>query len=379
MKTLLSFLLVCFAFLISPTFLSSQVEFGLSPYIKKAGSFPTKSITRQTLRELFVKTHSDVSPKDFCVDENSTTDPTGFEADFNADGQTEILLLWHNGPAEAGCNSLFLVREGVNKSYELLDVFNLAPGVPLVSAIKIFPKGVQIYAQNTFTLADGKKETKGALFAVEKDLIIVVSSWVQDDYSKDGKRTVTQLQCGLTDSDFDNTKELYVKCSTHEPGAGKPDEKNLVDQYVLTLDYLPNHMRYAIYDSSGYDKIQKAQELTKTGARLIAREATEEDGILQLKEAITLNPFQTDARIALGRYYLRTGKPGDAERIFLQAIEIDPLTPESYVYLGDTYIKLNTLQQSLENFRTYLELKPNAKDRKAVESKIRQITIPKRR
>ena len=126
-------------------------------------------------------------------------------------------------------------------------------------------------------------------------------------------------------------------------------------------------------------KIKTSSDLASAGARQVMQETTAEQGVQNLKEAITLDPFQTDARIALGRFFMRNGKPGDAERTFKQAIEIDPMMPDSYLYLGDDYIVLNNLQASLENFRMYLDLKPNAKNRKAVETKIRQITIPKRR
>ncbi len=356
---------------------AGQVDNGIKPYCEPLKNYPAKTLAAHVLRSLLVQGNSGADPAQYCAGEGAQ-EAHGFEADLDGDGETEMALLLHSGPAETGCNTLYLVREEANKTYKLLDVFPVAPGSATLLPVKLLPKGLQMYSQSTLKRAEGGVETKAALFTYDKDALLVLISWLEKDGMVDGKRVVTTTRCALADVDFHGVKELFLKMSTYEPGAGKPDEKNLTDEYVLTLQFLATQYRYVLYDSSGFDKVRKSADLTAQGARLLYNEKTADDGVIKLKDAISMDPFNTDARITLGRYYLRTAQISDAERSFSQAIEMDPMRPEAYAGLGDTYIKINDLQKTLDNYRKYLELKPDGRDAKRIKNNIKQITIPKK-
>jgi tetratricopeptide (TPR) repeat protein len=358
---------------------AQQADNGIAPYCEPLKDFPAKTLSSQILRTLLTESNNGVDPTQYSVGQGAAAEARGFEADLNGDKVPEMILLQHGGPADAGSNTLFLVREEANKSYKLLDVFNVTPGIGMILPIRLLPKGIQVYSQSTYKREDGSTESKAAFFTSENDALLALISWVNKDGTVNGKRVVTSTQAALSDYDYHGVKELFLKISTFEPGAGRPNDDNLTDQHVLTFQFLATQYRFTLYDSSGYDKIKKSAELTSQGARMLSNEKTAEDGVMKLKDAVTMDPFNTDARLILGRYYLRTSKISDAERTFSQAIEMDPLTPESYAYLGDTYIKINDLQKTLDNYRKYLELKPDGREAKRLKMNIKQITVPKGR
>lgn len=376
---LLSFIVIAILFGFGASAVAQQYEFGFKPYCENMQFFPAKKLSAQQLREIFTAGNPGVSADQFCIGSATVTDAEGFEADFDVNGTPEIVVLVHGGAADAGCNTIFVVRSTNTGGYTFLDAFNFTPGRALMCPVRLMSKGTQFYVQSTYALQDGTVETKGAFFAFEKDLFVNLISWTQSDGLAEGTRVVKQAQIGLADVDYHGIKEMYVKYSTYKPGMGKIDEKNLVDQHVLQLNYAASQMRYTLYDSSGFDKIQRAAEMTKAGQRLLYGKTTEADGIVKLKEAIALNPFNTDARVILGQHFYATGKPSDAENVLLRAIAMDPSDARAYGIIARVYIKLNSLQQCLDNCRKYLELNPNAKDKKKIEWIIKQITIPKRR
>jgi len=359
--------------------LAAQVDFGLQPYCESPKNYPAKSLPSQVLRTLVTEAGNGADPAQFCLGDGAAAEAHGFEADLNSDQQAELILVQHSGPGDTGCNALFILREESNKTYKLLDMFQVAPGTATTLPIRLLPNGMQIYSQSSYKKEDGSMETKGAFFTFEKEALLVLISWVTKDGTVNGARTVTTAQGALADVDYHGVKEFFLKISTYQPGDGKPDDKNLTDRFVLTLQFLATQYRYVLYDSSGFDKITRAKDMTSVGARLLYSEKTAEDGVMKLKEAIAMDPFSTDARVTLGRYYLRTGKISDAERSFSQAIEMDPMAPDPYKYLGDTYIKINDLQKTLDNYRKFLELHPDGREAKRVKAIIKQITVPKAR
>jgi YYY domain-containing protein len=61
----------------------------------------------------------------------------------------------------------------------------------------------------------------------------------------------------------------------------------------------------------------------------------------------------------LGVGLLTIGRPGDAEREFLQAITVDPTLPEPYFRLGTLYEQRGDERLAIQRYREYLEIAPD--------------------
>ena len=195
MKTTHTLFSALILLLTASTIATAQYEFGFKPYCEQSSFFTPKKLPSSTLKEIFRSAQSNADANQFCLGSDATADAEGFEADFDASGKPTILLVMHSGPAEAGCNTLYMIREDVNKTYTFIDAFNIAPGKTTICPTKILPRGNQFYVQSEYTLPDGVKESKGALFTFEKDLIVVLISWVQKDGTMDGKSFATRTRC----------------------------------------------------------------------------------------------------------------------------------------------------------------------------------------
>ncbi len=354
---------------------SAQLHFGIEPYCMKSNALPQKSVKASLLYDALQEYEQGANGELICLQPGAKNSGSGFEADFDDDGSTELFLLYHSGPDEAGCNALILAAEESGTRYTFKDGFKVMPGKARMRPMKNLDKGIQMYVEGDYSLPDGAKESKGSIFAVVRGTLMPLISWVQKDGQRDGKRVVTRAQVGFADLNFDDKNEMYVTYRVYEPGAGSISKKNMVERYTLVLDFVAEHMRYVIYDSIGYDKVKEAAALTSQGRRKLYSEKTRDQGIIDLTNAIEIDPMQNDARLILGRHLLNTGKYGDAENILKEGIAIEPTRADLYEALGNVYIKLNVLDKALANFRRYLELNPRSKIRKSIERKIKQITV----
>ena len=355
----------------------AQFAFGIEPFCASDKDYAKVSVPASVWVELAKTSREGIPPADACINLPAAGTLDGFQADYDGDGSEEMCLLYHAGPSDAGCNVIVMMtKEG--GGYKLNDLISIPGGNAMIRPIETLENGVQLYVQNIYLLPDGHKETKGMLLGYKQSSIVVLISWVEKSYMKDGKMFMQKVDAAFCDVNFDNRKELFIRYNVHET-AGAMTSKNLVNRYVLTLDYLPNHLRYGIYDSVGFDKVANAESNAKAGLRMINRKSTRDDGILKIQDALRSDPFDAKTRVKLGTFFLMDGKYADAERTFLLATAFDPMYGKAYKMLGDTYLRLNDLQKALAAYNRFLELDPKSRDRKKVEHNIKQITIPKAR
>jgi hypothetical protein len=352
----------------------AQFAFGIEASCSPEDAFAKVTVPAATFAEIVRASAEGIPPADACLTGTPAGALHGFQADFDGNGSEEMFLLY---AADGGCNVLAVLASQGGGSYVMLDMFPLPKGKALLRPMTILQTGVQMYVQSSYTLADGTPEVKGAVFALYKGSLALLTSWTQKNIVKDGVAHTVDVRTAFADLNFDGQREMIVRTSVHQGPTAT--EKNLVDRYVLTLDYMADHMRYNIYDSSGFDKMQKAEPMAKAGQRMLGRETTRTEGIIKMREALTVDPFLTESRVKLGEFFLMQGKYSDAEKTLLIAQQFEPDYAKTYKILGDTYLRLNDLQKSLDAYNTYLKLNPNAKDKAKVKYNIRQITVPRGR
>ncbi len=379
MKTSVASLLFIALFFSSTTIASAQCSFGMKSSVADADAYPKVSIPAKTLAQIVEYSDDQISLKDFCLTKETEGSFSGYQADYDGDGTEEMWMLYHSGPKEEGCNVLVILSPIGGGKYSLMDLLSFPGGQAHIRPIVTLDKGVQMYLQNKRQIKEGVTEVKGAILGYQQTALIILTSWTQYDGMVDGKRVVEKADVVFTDINFDNMKEMIVRYSIHEPGGGKLTSKNMVDRYILTLDFLPNHLRYGVYDSIGYAEIQQAETNAQIGRRKLNRDETRIEGIIDIHNALEKNPFMTITRVRLGEFLLHDGKYGDAEKTLLQAAVFDPDYSKTYRILGDSYLRLNDLQKCLAAYTTYLELGPESTYyRKKVEANVKKITVPRK-
>ena len=377
MKTRLTILFAVSLFIFADSAMQAQFAFGMQNFVAKDDAYAKVSIPAATWAEIVKSGKEGLTEKDACLLPTAGGTLTGYQADFDGDGKEEMWVLYSNTATDPACNVIATLVPAGGGKFQLLDVLTLEPGTALIRPIVTLDEGIQLYGQNTYTLPDGVVETKGMILGMKQGLTVILISWTMKNGMVDGKKTVQLVSAAFSDINYDNRKELFLDFRTHL-AAGKLTDKNMLDRYVITLDFLPNHLRYGVYDSSGFDKVKEADALAKSGERLMARETTRDEGITKARNAIRINPFLTKTRVNLGKFLLNLGKYSDAEKTLLVATEFERDYAKAHKLLGDTYVRLNDLQKALDCYTTFLELVPknsNTLDVRQAKINIRQITV----
>jgi len=74
------------------------------------------------------------------------------------------------------------------------------------------------------------------------------------------------------------------------------------------------------------------------------------------RRALARDPGDAGAMIGAGRLALALGRPGDATKLFQQAVARNPVNPEARIWLGDGYAMSNRLDEAENEIRSALEL-----------------------
>ncbi|MBR9977746.1 MAG: tetratricopeptide repeat protein [Bacteroidetes bacterium] len=380
MKTLATTLLIIATIILPMSQASAQYAFGIEHSLADQDMCANITLPASALAEIIRESPESITAEDVCLGDTPEGTLTGFQTDFDGDGSEEIWLLYHTGPEDAGCNVTLIITPTGGGKYQLMDLLTFPGGKSVIHPLVTLDGGIQMYLQNTRTLEDGSNEIKGSILAYTQTALIILTSWTQKAGMRDDAFITELADVVFIDLNFDGSKEMVIRYSLHETGGGAPTSKNLVDQYILTLDFLPNHLRYGVYDSAGYDKIREAENMARVGRGQLNRDETRIDGIVKMRDALEINPFMTWARVRLGEFLLHDGKYANAEQTLLLATAFDPSYNKTYRILGDAYLRLNDLQKALAAYERYMELGTESNYyRRKVEHNIKQITIPRTR
>lgn len=371
-----TFLLLACLLLAGSRVSAQQFAFGMQYSCEPEDAYAKVTLPASALADLVRESGESITMNDICMDDKPVGTLSGYQADYDGDGTDEMWLLYTNN----NCNVTVIVTPAGGGKYALMDILPLPTGKALIRPIITLDKGVQMYAQSSSTLPDGGTEVKGSILWYQQTALIILTSWSEFNGMRDGKHVSEAVDAAWTDGNFDKIKELVVRYSIHETGGGKRTEKNMVDRYVLTLDFLPNHLRYGVYDSVGMAALDEAEKKARTARGRMNREETRDAGIVAMREAIQTDPFMVWARVHLGEFLLHDGKYSDAAKTLIEARKFGPENNKLFRILGDAYLRLNDLQLALEAYTRYLEVGPESNYyKKKVEHNIKQITIPKRR
>jgi hypothetical protein len=371
----ITLLLFTFVLLSASRLHAQQFAFGMDYACEPEDTYAKITLPATALKDIINESGEAIPPADVCLTDKPSGMLTGFQADYDGDGKEEMWLLY----TTPDCNVTLIITPVGGGRYQLMDLLTLPKGKALIRPIITLDQGVQMYLQTEYTLESGANEIKGSILWYTQTALIILTSWTQTAGSRDGKFVAEKVDAAWVDDNFDGIKELLVRYSIHETGGGAPTSSNMVDRYILTLDFLPNHLRYGIYDSVGNAQLQEAERKAIAARTKMNRAETRIEGIVELREALRIDPFMNWARVRLGEFLLHDGKYADAEYTLLRAASFNPTNNKTFRLLGDTYLRLNDLQKALAAYNRYLEIGPESTYyRNKVQGNIRNITVPRK-
>ena len=100
---------------------------------------------------------------------------------------------------------------------------------------------------------------------------------------------------------------------------------------------------------------QRGLELEETGAPI-------ETAIEAYERVLQLNPSAAGALVNLGTIFYRQRKFSEAEKYYLQAVEVDETYPLAQFNLANLYDELGRIGEALEHYRRSLDLNPQYAD-----------------
>ena len=131
------------------------------------------------------------------------------------------------------------------------------------------------------------------------------------------------------------------------------DFEAAIDDYTLAIEYDDSESTHYINRGMVYIMVENY--------RL---------AVADFSEAIVLNPDDSDGYIYIGEAYLLQDNYSDALINLDTAIELDPENVLGYQLRGRVNRGLAQNEAAIDDFRTYLELAPEADDRDEIESQI---------
>ena len=125
-------------------------------------------------------------------------------------------------------------------------------------------------------------------------------------------------------------------------------------------------------DRAAYARVMQHTRLENLASMLSMRR--EKGALLMLQDASYMSELPATGRYYLGEAYRLRAAPGDAklaEDAYLKAVEDVPEFAPSYRALGVLYLKSGQYAAAQRHLERYLELAPEAPDRKYAESYLR--------
>jgi len=95
--------------------------------------------------------------------------------------------------------------------------------------------------------------------------------------------------------------------------------------------------------------------------------------LVAVEKSLELKPDSAAAMDSKGFALFGLKRYDDALKVYLEALNMDPTIGEIYLHLAQTYEKLQTADKAVKAYETYLQMTPDAPDKRQVEEKIRQL------
>lgn len=82
------------------------------------------------------------------------------------------------------------------------------------------------------------------------------------------------------------------------------------------------------------------------------------------------DPLHAERSVAVGTFYLNSGKYDAAIERFIEAANYEPSLAKPWRFLGEAYEKKGAYSRAIESYKKYLELFPRAADAPKVQKRI---------
>jgi tetratricopeptide (TPR) repeat protein len=96
-------------------------------------------------------------------------------------------------------------------------------------------------------------------------------------------------------------------------------------------------------------------------------------GVQLLKDVVKRDSNNVEANLTLAMLSERSGQLDKARARFEKLVQIQPLNPEYYFYLGEIYAKLEMKQEAIKTFETCITLLPDEAAKKEVQQIVENI------
>lgn len=159
----------------------------------------------------------------------------------------------------------------------------------------------------------------------------------------------------------------YAEWDKRAAGGGEPVPRGL-QRLKDRLEYRGPRVQSIITSSGQRDQDQLAAFHLEAARRAFEREADRE-AEQELRRAVFLSPYLTDAHLLLGRVYLRTGRTTEA----VQELKVAVWSAESVVThlaLAEAYLQLKDLASASAEVDRALALDPQSPDAAALRERI---------
>lgn len=126
----------------------------------------------------------------------------------------------------------------------------------------------------------------------------------------------------------------------------------------------------ALVTTAQQDQRDVAQYHLDRGRRLFEQER-DRDALSELRRAVFLSPYQSDAHLLIGRIYLRAGRPREA----VDALKISIWSQDSAaarVALGEAYFRLKDLPAARAQVQRALEIDPSSAEALQLEERLKR-------
>ena len=216
----------------------------------------------------------------------------------------------------------------------------------------------------------------GYAYAVDRDPQAAIY-WLRETVRRDP-----------TDADahFVLAAELDAAGTTVEAGRERELAAQLSARYAeRRSDALPRGLERTRYDlenrrftavdqalvtSAQRDQRDVAQYHLDRGRRLFEQEH-DRDALSELRRAVFLSPYESEAHLLIGRIYLRQGRARDAVDAFKISIWSQD-TAAAHVALGDAYLRLKDLASARTQIQRALAIDPSSQEARQLEERLKR-------
>ncbi len=247
-----------------------------------------------------------------------------------------------------------------------------------------------------------KKEMAASQHEASSAPVLDFESYIKEEkngFDKVVKEKATAIEKKISESSGVAKSEWYDSLIALYDGHIKPaiaayytEQKNGVSpsvdgliktgsRYYHAVGFVKPDVRSALYEKSigAYEKAYSQQPSnldTKTALAVCYVEGSRDPmkGITMLREVLATDPDNINALLNMGLFAIKSNQHEKAIERFSKIIEVDSTYIEAYLYLADSYEKMNNTKAAIENLKKYEQKVDDVAIRAEVHSYINKLS-----